>query len=147
MGITEDTQKQMRLKRSGLTGDMVDDIDDLASEFPALTLGQGIYYASGGGSISMASLSMQVPSGKLFHLKNIDYIFGMAMTNPVILYDGPGVSAPKYFLYAGSASVFKHIDGIFGVVFQSIPMFGPSCSATAAFIKIGGLIRERLAEA
>lgn len=134
-----------RLQKSGLTGDLLPELDPIRSEWPAKP-SMGFYYFAAGVAASLASFQTGgIPSGHLFRLKTL-IIDNAQEAGKFVMYDGPGYSVTAFmFQLAESEGYFVGAEFLKGVCFQSIPMASIS-TASQIGVKIGGILHKRTSE-
>ena len=124
--------------KSGYHGKLEEELDEIRSEFPR-TLASG-YHAWGVGAIVKDSI-LVVPSGKVFHLRNILINNRDGAAQMAFFYDGPGVSVSIGGLHVNaSATELIGEDKLRGWIFQSAVHASLVTSLTE--IRVGGLIRD-----
>ena len=133
-----------KLVRHGYLHEMNPELDEIRSEYPTVGSNMlGIYSGAAGVSAALDSFAgMSIPSGHVFHLRYVHAMVRSDASLQGIIYDGPGTSVPKYFVYLNFSGAQAKTD-IMGAVFQSIPCFSIIGTQSNVLIKIGGLIRER----
>lgn len=128
--------------KHGYTHGINPELDTVRSEWPVGSANTGLLSFTAGSAGPIDSFDLAIASGHVFHVRTL-IIDCPDEAQQFYLFDGPGTSVPL-FRVQGGASTTEVITGLEGIVCQSV--LCASSSSSAAILRIGGLIRERVGE-